>query len=95
MLWKRHHSIYASSAQKQEITNQNEPIKNRNLLIPPPLLSSSPHQSIQQPQNAKFIVRKQSKNKNINRNLLPGTFFLHRGNNHNVVKTVLENMGYT
>lgn len=46
MLWKRHHSIYASSAQKQEITNQNEPIKNRNLLIPPPLLSSSPHQSI-------------------------------------------------
>lgn len=95
MLWKRNHSIYASSAHKQEIVVQNENIKNRNLLVPRPLLSSSANQTIQQAQNAKFIVRKQSKSKSISRNLIPGTFFLHRGNNHNVVKTVLENMGFS
>lgn len=86
MLWRRNQSIYTPPTQKLDHLTQMESGKLKNVLAP---ISAFNHQTIDQSQN-KYIIRKQSKSKSHKNNLVQGTFFLHRGNNHLIIKTVLE-----
>lgn len=86
MLYKRHQSVYASTPVKGDYLHNIDTPKQKLLS---PLLPARAHQSIEQPQSQKTIIRKQSKSKN-GKAVSLGTFYLHRGNNHPIVKTVLE-----
>ena len=93
MLWKRHLSIYSSGTPKL-----NEPKKDfsKGKTTLAPLISSgettSPHKTIDI-SAPKFIIRKKSKSSKNIKEQVPNTFYLHRGNNFQLVKSILEEAG--
>ena len=85
-------SLYTNSEKKGDSETKKESHKRTSLM---PLLSTGKvnnnNQTIETNQT-KFTIRKKSKSNKLSKQLLVNSFFLHKGNNHLLIKRVLESL---
>ena len=93
MLWKKHLSIYNSGTPK--VPDHKRDISKTKTALAPLIVPSSPpteHRTLDV-SNPKFVIRKKSKSTKNIREQIPNTFYLHKGNNFQLVKAIFEQLG--